>query len=86
MHADGKDVPEGGSLMAAGERFFADGTVEFHGQVIGLVVATSQVRCCTCGDRLLPAGRCPVGWFNGSILAWLPSVKRKLGSQLWPNI
>ena len=46
--ADGRDVPEGGSLMAAGERFFAEGMVEFHGQVIGLVVATSQVRCCGC--------------------------------------
>ena len=48
MPADGKDVPEGGSLMAAGERYFAEGMVEFHGQVIGLVVATSQVRCCAC--------------------------------------
>eukprot|EP00891_Asterochloris_glomerata_P008497 jgi/Astpho2/8497/Aster-05539 len=41
-YIDGKDVPEGGSLMAAGERYFAEGMVEFHGQVIGLVVATSQ--------------------------------------------
>ena len=34
--------------MAAGERYFAEDTVEFHGQVIGLVVATSQVCCCAC--------------------------------------
>lgn len=46
------DIPAGGSTEACGQALFAKDIVEYHGQIVGLIVAKSQV-----GATFLP---CPV--------------------------
>ena len=37
------DIPKGGSTEACGQALFARDKVEYHGQIVGLIVAKSQV-------------------------------------------
>ena len=37
------DIPKGGSTEACGQALFAKDKVEYHGQIVGLIVAKSQV-------------------------------------------